>query len=52
MFYTLLCSKRSDLNKSVIFFAFVFKASEEDSGTETDDETGGPDEGKKKSLLK
>ena len=29
---------------------FIFKAAEEDSGTETDDETGGPDEGKEKTL--
>ena len=29
-------------------FVFFLKAAEEDSGTETDDETGGPDEGKPK----
>ena len=29
-----------------ISICFFLKAAEEDSGTETDDETGGPDEGK------
>ena len=32
--------------KTNLFFVFFIKAAEEDSGTETDDETGGPDEGK------
>ena len=33
-------------SQSVNKFHFFLKAAEEDSGTETDDETGGPDEGK------
>ena len=32
-------------------FIHLFQATEEDSGTETDDETGGPDEGKTRSSL-
>ena len=38
-------------SQSVNKFHFFLKAAEEDSGTETDDETGGPDEGKTKKTF-